>query len=90
MSLIRPALALSGGLSDFADASRPAPFGVAKPYGSVGVLYLEGFRASLKAFGTTVFGVRFPAAAAGVASIVTVFFLARALLPAGGASLRMR
>ncbi len=87
LSLVAPALALRGVPADFADSIRPAPFGVAKPYGSVGVLYLEEFRLSLRAFGTTVFGVRFPAAAAGVCSIVLVYFLARALLPRGGAAL---
>lgn len=87
LSLIRPALELSGQLSDFANASRPAPSGVERPYGSVGVLYLEGFRAALRTFGANVFGIRFLAAAAGVVSIVTVFFLARSLLPPGGAAL---
>ena len=87
LSLIRPALALTGSWSDFSDAIRPAPYGVAKPFGSVGVLYLEAYRASLEVFGATVFGVRFPAAAAGVLSIATVFLLARSLLPTGGAAL---
>ena len=87
LSLIAPSLALQGRAADFADAIRPAPFGVAKPYGSVGVLYLEAFRSALRAFGTTVFGVRFLSAAAGVASIATVFLLGRELLPRGGAAL---
>ena len=77
LSLISPALALRGVPADFSDSIRPAPFGVAKPYGSVGVLYLEAFRASLRAFGTNVFGLRFLAAAAGVASIGTAFLLGR-------------
>jgi len=87
VSLIRPALALRGAPADFADAVRPAPFGVARPYGSVGVLYLEGYRAVLRVWGTTVFGVRFPSALAGVASLGTAALLGRALLPAGGGAL---
>ena len=87
LSLIRPALALSGAPSDFADSIRPAPYGAAKPYGSVGVLYLEGYRASLRLWGTTVFGVRFPSALAGSLSLVTAALLGRALLPAGGGAL---
>ncbi|MEP6800778.1 MAG: hypothetical protein ABJC07_02490 [Acidobacteriota bacterium] len=46
LTLIDPSLALSGTWRDFDDAIRPAPFGVARPYGSVGVLYLELFRAT--------------------------------------------
>ncbi|MEP7132897.1 MAG: hypothetical protein ABI914_07015 [Acidobacteriota bacterium] len=87
LSLISPALELRGRPADFANAIRPAPYGVEKPYGSVGVLYLEGYRAALANFGTTVFGVRFLAAAAGVCSIAAVYFLARELLPSGGAAL---
>ena len=87
VSLVPAALELSGRPSDFADAIRPAPYGVAKPYGSVGVLYLEAYRASLRRFGATVFGVRFPAALAGSVSIATGALLGRALLPAGGGTL---
>lgn len=87
VSLIAPALELKGSPSDFADAIRPAPYGVAKPYGSVGVLYLELYRVALRLFGTTVFGVRFLSAAAGVASLFTVLALGRALLPRGGGEL---
>ena len=87
LSLIRPALALSGAPSDFADSIRAAPYGAAKPYGSVGVLYLEGYRAALRLWGTTVFGVRFPSALAGSLSLVTAALLGRALLPAGGGAL---
>jgi len=86
-SLIEPALALAGRPGDFADAVRPAPFGIPKPYGSVGVLYLEAYRASLRAFGATVFGVRFPSALAGCLSLGTAALLGRALLPAGGGAL---
>ena len=87
VSLIAPALELKGAPSDFADAIRPAPYGVPKPYGSVGVLYLELYRGALVFFGTTVFGVRFLSAAAGVASLFTVLALGRALLPRGGGEL---
>jgi hypothetical protein len=86
-SLIAPTLALEGRPADFADAVRAAPHGITKPYGSVGVLYLEVYRASLRAFGTTVRGIRMPSALAGCASLVTAFLLARALLPRGGATL---
>lgn len=87
LSLVPAALELRGTPSDFADSVRPAPYGVAKPYGSVGVLYLELFRESLRAFGATVFGVRFLSAAAGVLSVGTAMLVARALLPAGGGAL---
>jgi hypothetical protein len=87
LSLIRPALALSAAPSDFADSIRAAPYGASKPYGSVGVLYLEGYRAALRLWGTTVFGVRFPSALAGSLSLATAALLGRALLPAGGGTL---
>ncbi|MFN2634643.1 MAG: hypothetical protein ABR610_14610 [Thermoanaerobaculia bacterium] len=87
LTLIDPSLALSGSWRDFADAIRPAPFGVARPYGSVGVLYLELFRATLETFGATVFGVRFLSALAGSLSCLTAIVLGRALLPRGGGTL---
>ena len=87
ISLIAPALELKGVPGDFANSVRPAPYGVAKTYGSVGVLYLELYRGALLLFGTTVFGVRFVSAAAGVASLFTALALGRALLPAGGGTL---
>ncbi len=87
VSLIRPALELAGSVGDFSDAIRPAPFGVPRPYGTIGVLYLEGYRAVLRVLGTTVFGVRFPSAAAGAASLATAALLGRALLPVGGGAL---
>ena len=87
LSLIRPTLALQGSAADFANATRDAPYGSAKPYGSVGVLYLEAYRASLSIWGSTVFGVRFPSALAGAVSLVTAALLGRALLPAGGGAL---
>jgi hypothetical protein len=87
VSLIAPALALHGDLTDFSNTVRAAPFGVSRPYGSVGVLYLELFRLALRNFGTTVLGVRFLSAAAGVLSIATAMLLGRALLPRGGGAL---
>jgi Dolichyl-phosphate-mannose-protein mannosyltransferase len=86
-SLVEPALRLTGAPSDFRDAIRPVPWGVVKQYGSIGVLYLEGYRLCLTVLGTTVFGVRFPSALAGAISIATAMLLARALLPRGGGAL---
>jgi len=87
VSLIEAALALQGNLSDLADTVRASPYGVPRPYGSVGVFYLELYRLALHTFGTTVFGVRFLSAAAGVLSLITAMFLGRALLPRGGGAL---
>lgn len=87
LTLITTALDLTGGLRDFADPVRPAPFGVVHPYGSVGVLYLEAYRLALLLFGTNAFGIRFLSAAAGVLSIGTAMLLGRALLPRGGGML---
>jgi hypothetical protein len=87
VSLIEPTLALTGSWRDFANSIRPAPFGVAEPFGSVGVLYLELYRLCLELAGTTVFGVRLPSALAGVASVGTAMLLGRALLPKGGGTL---
>ena len=87
VSLISPTLALDGTWRDFANAIRPAPYGVAQPFGSVGVLYLEFYRLCLDLAGTTVFGVRLPSALAGVASVATAMLLGRAVLPRGGGAL---
>ena len=87
LTLIAPALDLDGTPSDFRDAIRPAPYGVAKAYGSVGVFYLELYRLALRTFGTNIFGVRFLSAAAGTLSLLTALALGRALLPAGGGAL---
>ncbi len=87
VSLIEPALALQARWTDFADSIRSVPFGVTRLYGTVGVLYLEGYRLALQLWGTTVFGVRFPSALAGVVSLVTGGLLGRALLPRGGGAL---
>ena len=87
LSLIGPSLALRGRLADFAEILRPVPFGVAKVYGVIGVLYLEISRIVFHLFGTTVFGVRFLSAFAGCASLVTASLLGRRLLPRGGGTL---
>ncbi len=87
LSLVGTTLSLHGNLHDFADPVRPVPFGLPRAYGSVGVLYLELYRAALLLFGPTVFGVRFLSAAAGVLSIGTAMLLGRALLPGGGGAL---
>jgi hypothetical protein len=87
VSLIPAALTLEGGVDDFADSVRPHPFGVPKPFGAVGVLYLELYRLSLDLFGVTVFGVRFLFALAGVLSLLTGTLLGRSLLPKGGGTL---
>jgi hypothetical protein len=87
LSLIGPALELTGSASDFDDAIRPLPYGVPRAYGSIGVLYLEGYRAAIDLAGTTVLGVRLPSALGGAASLVTAALLGRALLPAGGGML---
>jgi hypothetical protein len=87
VSLIGPALALHGDFADFANSVRAAPYGVPRPYGSVGVFYLELYRLALLLFGTTVFGVRFLSAAAGILSLITATLVGRALLPRGGGAL---
>jgi hypothetical protein len=87
VSLIEPALALEGKWRDFENAIRPAPYGVAEPFGSVGVLYLELYRLSLELAGTNVFGVRLPSALAGAVSVFTAMLLGRSLLPRGGGAL---
>jgi hypothetical protein len=87
LTLIDPALALSGRWTDFGNSIRPAPFGVSKPYGSVGVLYLEAFRWTLLAFGRGAFGLRCLSALAGTLSVITATALGRSLLPRGGGTL---
>ncbi|HKA36108.1 MAG TPA: glycosyltransferase family 39 protein, partial [Thermoanaerobaculia bacterium] len=89
VTLMAPALELEGALGDFRDSIRAVPYGVAKPFGSVGVLYLELYRASLLLFGPTVFGLRFLSALAGCACLLTAALVARELLPAGGATLAL-
>ncbi len=87
LSLIAPALSLEGSPRDFRDAIRATPYGVPRPYGTIGVLYLEGYRVLLDLAGTTVLGVRLPSALAGIASLLTAALLGRALLPSGGGAL---
>jgi len=84
LSLIAPTRALAGSWRVFSDPLRAAPYGVPHPFGTVGVVYLELWRLCLHAFGTTVFGVRFPSLAAGVLSLATAGLLGRELLPRGG------
>jgi hypothetical protein len=81
------ALALQGNPGDFRDSVRTILDDGGRPSGTVGVLYLEVFRAALRTFGTTVFGVRFLSALGGVLSLGTAMLLGRALLPRGGGTL---
>jgi hypothetical protein len=83
---IPASLALKGNVSDLADFIRilPTDFG---SQAFSGVLYLEALRPVLHLLGTDLAGVRFGAAFAGALSLVTAMWLARALLPRGGATL---
>ncbi len=72
---------------DFRDTVRMVLDDGGRHSGTVGVLYLEAFRAALRTFGTTVFGVRFLSAFGGVLSLCTAMLLGRALLPRGGGTL---
>jgi hypothetical protein len=87
LSLLGPTRALAGRWRDFSDPVRAAPYGVPHPFGTVGVAYLELWRLSLRLWGATVFGVRFPSLAGGVLSLATAPLLARSLIPRGGAML---
>ena len=87
VSLIEPTLALEGSWRDFRNSIRAAPYGVAEPFGSVGVLYLEIYRFFLEVAGTNVFGLRLPSALAGAVSVGTAMLLGRSLLPRGGGAL---
>jgi len=87
--LVAPSLELTGGPRDFADSIRPIPYGVKKPHGMIGVLYLEFFRLALLFFGTSVAGVRSVSALAGLISMGTAFLLGRELLPRGGGTLTL-
>lgn len=89
VSLLDAVAGLSGGPSDFANSVRPAPYGVESPYGTVGVLYLQMYRASVALWGSTVLGVRFPSLLGGVASLLTAALLGRELLPKGGGALAL-
>jgi hypothetical protein len=81
------ALELEGRPSDFRDAVRPVTDGRGLATGSVGVLYLEAYRLTLLACGTTVFGVRLLSVLGGILSLATAAALGRALLAPGGGSL---
>jgi hypothetical protein len=87
VSLITPALALTGTLRDFANSIRGVPYGAVHPHEMMGVLYLYLLRGSLAVFGPTVMGLRAISALGGIASLCTGAALGRALLPRGGAAL---
>lgn len=87
--LVGPSLELTGGWRDFANSIRPIPYGVKKPHGMIGVLYLEVFRLALLFFGTSVAGVRSLSAIAGLLSMGTALLLARELLPRGSGTLAL-
>lgn len=85
--VVRHALSLEGKPGDFRDSVRTITNNWGRPTGTVGVLYLEAFRLVLRRLGTTVLGMRFPSAAAGILSVMTAMLLGRALLPRGGGTL---
>ena len=87
VNLVPVALALSGSPADFADSVRPIPYGRPDPHEVIGVAYLEILRASLRAEGATILGMRLPTLVAGILSLATAGLLARALLPPGGGAL---
>ncbi len=87
LTLIAPTLELDGSFRDFLRPLRAAPYGGGKAFATVGVLYLELSRWSLGLWGTTLTGIRFPAALAGSLSILTGALLGRTLLPRGGGTL---
>ena len=87
VTLISPTLALEGTFRDFLPPYRGVPYGIEKPWGSVGVVYLEVFRGALRTFGLNTAGLRATSVLGGVASLLTATLLARALLPAGGGAL---
>jgi hypothetical protein len=89
VNLVPVALGLHGTPADFRDAIRPIPYGRPDPHQMIGVLYLEYLRGSLRLFGATVAGLRFPSLAAGLISLGTAALLGRALLPAGGGTLTL-
>jgi hypothetical protein len=87
VTLITPALALTGTLRDFANSIRGVPYGAPNPHEMMGVLYLYLLRGSLELFGPTVVGLRAISALGGVVSLCTGAALGRALLPRGGGAL---
>ncbi|HTR02028.1 MAG TPA: hypothetical protein VMN82_02445, partial [Thermoanaerobaculia bacterium] len=87
LSEVRPAAALRGALADVPPWTHPVPFREGRWGGSVGTLYLETFRLSLRTFGTTIEGVRAPSVLGGILSLFTAALLGRAFLPRGGGML---
>ena len=87
VTLITPALALTGTLHDFANSIRGVPYGAVHPHEMMGVLYLYLLRGSLAVFGPTVMGLRAISVLGGIASLCTGAALGRVLLPRGGAAL---
>ena len=87
VTLVQTALSLDGSPRDLVRRVWPVPGDDPRARGSVPTVYLEIYRLCLRAFGATVFGVRVVSAAAGVASLLTAGWLARMLLPPGGAAL---
>lgn len=87
ITLVRPALELTGSWRDFADSIRPVPYERADAHEVIGVLYLRLLRAVLHVFGATIVGVRFLSFLGGVLSLLTGALLGRALLPRGGGTI---
>jgi hypothetical protein len=85
VTVIQPALALTGHWRDFTDTVRSLLFG--ETPGTSGVLYLEYLRLMLVLFGISASSLRLPATLAGIVSMITTGLLARRLLPRGGATL---
>jgi hypothetical protein len=85
VTVIEPALALTGHWRDFSDTLRGLRFG--ETPGTTGVLYLEYLRLVLTAFGVSTHSLRLHVALAGIVCLATTALLARQLLPRGGATL---
>jgi hypothetical protein len=87
ITLVRPALELTGSWRDFADSIRPVPYERADAHEVIGVLYLRLLRGVLHVFGVTIVGVRFLSFLGGVLSLLTGTLLGRMLLPRGGGTI---
>ena len=87
ITLVRPALELTGSWRDFADSIRPVPYERADAHEVIGVLYLRLLRGVLNVFGVTIVGVRFLSFLGGVLSLLTGTLLGRMLLPRGGGTI---
>ncbi len=87
LTLIGETRALSGTPADLARPLRAAPFGIDRPFATVGVLYLELSRWCLGLADAPLAGIRLPGALAGALSLLTGALLGRALLPRGGGAL---